>query len=592
MRRSELIILAAILLLGIALRGLYLSEIARSPDFSYPGIDAHYHDYWARGLVTGEWSATTPYTDPLIQSKPFFRAPGYPYFLALVYKLSGGSYLVIRIVQMLLGLLGVFIAFAIGRRWFGNTVALVFAGLMSVYWVFIYYEGELLEPALLNPLGLVLIYALGLWAEKITWKRAIVAGVLLGLFALVRQNILPFAVVALGWAYFILRERKETRKFRIAAIGLIVGAAAMILPATARNLVVGHDAVLISSSGGVNLYIGNNEMADGYTSVAPGFPRWTSHDYPRIVEALGNSVGRELSYSQASRLFTQAAVGWMKAHPGKAVHLTIRKAILFWGPLEVSNEKEDEFERRHYTALHLIPINFALALSLALLGTLLCFTGAGRPQEKKEEEASDAQYRVFILVLLFVLTYFLTYLPFFAAGRFRVPVIPSMLLLAACAIERLGRMIACGDVRGILYWGFFWIVSYGLAASNFTNYQPAADRWHFARGTAYSTVGKYDIAEKEYQKALELNSQSADAHAGLAVVLRAQGKLDDSIREFREAIRISPTLAQAHANLAVALYFKKDYAGAWKEVRLSRGGGIEPPAGFLEELAKEMPEPE
>ena len=591
MKRSELLILIGILLIGALLRGLYLSEIARSPDFEYPGIDAHYHDYWARGLATGEWSAPTPYTDPMIESKPFFRAPGYAYFLALVYKISGGSYLFARIVQMLLGLLSAVIAFFIGRRWCGKAVGLVFAALMCVYWAFIYYEGELLEPALLNPLGLLLVYSLGLWAEKVTWKRAFASGILLGLFALMRQNILPFGAVALVWAYWVLRGRNQLPDFRKAAIGLMLGATLMILPATIRNLVVGHDIVLISSSGGINLYIGNNDGADGYTSVPPGFPRWTSHDYPRIVEALGNSVGRELSYSEASKLFSQAATGWVKQNPGKALRLAVKKALLFWGPVEVSNEKEDELERRHYRALHLIPINFAIILSLAVIGALLCFIGIGSPNEK-DQDGSEAQHQFFVLVLLFIITYFVTYLPFFAAGRFRAPMIPFLLLLAAYALTKLGRLALCGDQKGVLYLGFFWLIAYALAATNFTHYQPAQDRWHFARGTAYSTVGRYDIAEAEYRRALELNPRYADARAGLATALRAEGNLDGSIAEFREALKMDPTIAQAHNNLAVALYFKGQYAEAWKEVHLSQKYGISPGSGFLDALSEKMPEPE
>lgn len=592
MRRSELLILIAILLLGAALRGIYLSEIARSPDFKYPGIDAHYHDYWARALATGEWSPPTPYADPMIRSKPFFRSPGYPYFLAMVYKLTGGSYLAARIAQMLLGLIGVLIAFVIGRRWCGRKVALIFAGLMSVYWVFIYYEGELLEPALLNVLALLLIYSLGLWTEKITWKRSLATGILIGLFALVRQNILPFGVVALGWAYWVVRTKKEMQSFRTACIGLILGCALMILPATIRNYVVGHDLVLISSSGGINLYIGNNPSADGYTSVAPGFPRWTSHDYPRIVEGLGDSVGRELEYSEASRLFTQAAIQWVRANPGRALRLTAKKALLFWGPVEVGNEKEDEFERQSYRVLRSIPGSFATVLSLALVGTLLCFTGAGSPRSSRHaKEASRAQYQVFILVLLLIVTYFLTYLPFFVAGRFRVPIIPCLLLLAAYGVSRAMDFIACRDFRALFYWACFFFVGYGIAAANFAHYRPAIDRWYFARGTAYDTAGNEELAEREYRRALEANPLYADAHAGLATVLREQGKTDEAIDEFREALRLNPTIAQAHSNLAVALYFKGRYAEAWDEVHLAKKYGITPPAGFLEALSKKMLEP-
>ena len=76
MKRShEIIILTAILLVGGLVRGLYLADMARTPDFTFPGVDAAYHDYWARSLATGDWSGYAPFPDPHIQSTPFFRPP-------------------------------------------------------------------------------------------------------------------------------------------------------------------------------------------------------------------------------------------------------------------------------------------------------------------------------------------------------------------------------------------------------------------------------------------------------------------------------------------------------------------------------------
>jgi len=52
----EVLLLVLIILVGILLRGVYLVEISEKPDFSHPLIDAAYHDYWARGLATGNWA--------------------------------------------------------------------------------------------------------------------------------------------------------------------------------------------------------------------------------------------------------------------------------------------------------------------------------------------------------------------------------------------------------------------------------------------------------------------------------------------------------------------------------------------------------
>ncbi|MFH0982041.1 MAG: hypothetical protein V2A79_10925, partial [Planctomycetota bacterium] len=117
-------------------RGLYLGEIADYPDFSSPGVDAGTHQYWARGLATGDWTPPDGRPDPHIPSTPFFRPPGYPYFLALVYSLAGSGPVTPRLVQMGLGLLNCVLAFVMGRKWHGGAVGLFWAGFMAFYWAF------------------------------------------------------------------------------------------------------------------------------------------------------------------------------------------------------------------------------------------------------------------------------------------------------------------------------------------------------------------------------------------------------------------------------------------------------------------------
>jgi 4-amino-4-deoxy-L-arabinose transferase-like glycosyltransferase len=593
-RSTEIIILAAILVLGAGLRGLYLAEIVKQPDFANPGIDASYHDYWARALITGDWSKPKLYPDPMIESTPYFRAPGYPYFLALVYAVSGSSYLWARLAQMLLGLASVLLAFKLGKRWFGSGIGLVFAGLMAVYGGFIYFEGELLEPVLLVALALALVYALSLWAEKISFKRSLAVGLLLGLYALVRPNILPFGAVALAWAWWIVRGKQGPGAFKKAALGLILGTLLMVLPATVRNYLVADDLVLIASSGGINLYIGNNSLSDGFTACPPNMPRWTSHDYPRIVEDLSRQMGRPLKQSEASALFSKAAVKFMVDNPGRTLKLIIKKALLFWGPLEVGNEKEDELERKASRVLGRIPLTFPLVLSLAVLGAGMLIGEARSRAPKKEFGGIDLKRRrqVFVLIVLFIAVYFLGYLPFFVAGRFRVPIIPFLLLLSAVGLARVGGFLARKDFRSISYWAFLWLIAYGLALTNFAGYRANVAGWHYGEGTAWLTAGHEEKAIRHFRSAIRVNPEYADAYVNLGIALRNQGKTDEAIEAYREAIRIRPNIPEAHNYLAVALYFKGGYAEAWREVHLAEQYGATPHPDFLENLSRKMPEPE
>ena len=43
----------------------------------------------------------------------------------------------------------------------------------------------------------------------------------------------------------------------------------------------------------------------------------------------------------------------------------------------------------------------------------------------------------------------------------------------------------------------------------------------------------------------------ADAHNGLGIAYYAQGKFDEAAKEYQEAIRINPNYADAHKNLGM-----------------------------------------
>ena len=129
--------LGIIILAGLFLRIFYLLEYIDSPDYGAPAVDAAYHDYWARGLVTGKWTVPDSAVDPQVYRHPFYRPPGYPYFLALVYLVFGTGALAPRIVQMLLGLSAAVLAYYLGRQWWGRAVGMVFfisdGGLLDLY---------------------------------------------------------------------------------------------------------------------------------------------------------------------------------------------------------------------------------------------------------------------------------------------------------------------------------------------------------------------------------------------------------------------------------------------------------------------------
>ncbi|MFL6446966.1 MAG: tetratricopeptide repeat protein [Bryobacteraceae bacterium] len=79
------------------------------------------------------------------------------------------------------------------------------------------------------------------------------------------------------------------------------------------------------------------------------------------------------------------------------------------------------------------------------------------------------------------------------------------------------------------------------------------------KGRTALEKGDYQVAKKHLENALAIDSQFADAHNDLGVVIGKSGQTDRAIPEFQKAIELTPEHKQAVANLCVALYTQGRY---------------------------------
>jgi len=549
-RRATGRALAAILLVGAVLRGLYLMEIAGSPETIAPALDAAFHDHWARALVTGDWSPPRFFPDPQIHTTPYFRPPGYPFFLAAIYTVLGQSPLPARGVQMLLGLVNVWLCYRLGRALFDRAVGLVAAAGMACTWSLLYFEGELLEPVLVVTLVLGSSLVWLRWWHRGGWLPAVGGGVLLGLFALVRPNALALVPVVWLWALWTLRRRRLPGRLRSALLGLPLGVLIAIVPATIRNFVVAGDFVLITSNGGVNLFIGNNAEADGYTARIPilhdlaAVQGWTCFDQPAIVRGVERLEGRRLQASEVSDFFARKAVDFATAQPGATLALAAKKAALFWGPLEVANNRELELVRATSPVLRWLP-GFPWVLSLALIGALRLVVDLRRT-------ARDHPTDMVVLLAGIVLVWFCSHLPFFVAGRYRAALVPLLWLFAAYAVRSVVGLLPARRPRAIA-WAAAWLALLACLHVPLADYRPDAGRWHFQRADALRMCGDLDAAIAEFRAATAVARPTDPLpHNNLGGALLQKGQAAEAIACFHAALAIDPAYVAARFNLALA----------------------------------------
>lgn len=553
--RWEIVALVAILLVGAGLRVAYLAELVRDPTFSSPAFDAHYHDYWAWGLVSGDWSRPMGLDDPRIERTPFFRPPAYPYFLAGVYAVFGHDYLAARVVQFALGLVSVVLVHGFTRRWFGPSEGLVAAALAATYWIFLFFEGELLAPVVLVPLVLGALATLAGCAGRPSAGRIAAAGLLLGLATLARPNVLAFVPVAALWLAWVGRRRGTRRAAGSAALVVAV-AAAVVVPAAIRNYRASGEWVWITANAGINLWIGNNPEADGTTPAIPdlealtGDAGWTCFDYPNVVRGLSRHLDRPLSYKGASEYWAAKAGRFILDRPVRFLELCAKRAALFWGPSEVGNNRDVHFARRGSVVLRAVPVTFPVVLALAVTGGALLWTDLRRRPDDRARE----RMAIFGLVTSFVGVYFLSFVPFFFAARYRVPVIPFLMMLGAYAIVRVVRSVRGREVRRVTITAAGLVGVLLVASVNWAGYEPNPEQWHYARGAAFGQQGRLDLAVREYRRALELDPRHSLAHNNLGLALIRLGRGEEGIAHLRAALEINPNDPRARFNLGGMLF--------------------------------------
>jgi len=548
-RRLRYFYAAAALLLAVlaaGLRLLYLEDLRREPGYAAPGIDAAYHLYWARGLATGKWEVPAGRDDPEVYRHPFYRPPGYPYFLAAVFDVFGTGPLAPRAVQMVLGAAGAFLAWALARRWFGEPAGVITGYLVGTYWIFVYFEGELVGVSLGLFIGYLLLLSLTALIRRPAPARGAVAGVCLGAYAQLRPNILVLLLPLGAWIFCFLRQFPVSRRGGIVAV-FAAGTAAMMVPAAVRNYAVSGEPVLVATNAGISIGVANNPVSDGTSHVIPGIGEiGTPFDWPRIVRGMEQRLGYvpgTLTHREASGILVRQALDFIAANPGTFLRQLGRKFLLFWGPAEVRNIRELTFERARSPLLSRLPLTWAPVLAGGVLGLALI---------PLISPAGSAARRYGLLAAIFIGGYFLSVWPFAAAARYRVPVIPLLLILGGYALASLVRLASARN-----FWGAAAATAAGaglwwLASIDWSGYEPAPEKWHADRGLAYLEAGDLAAAEAEFSEAILAAPGYGDAYCNLGVARQRAGDYSGAAEAYRKALAFKPG-ARAHKNLADVL---------------------------------------
>jgi 4-amino-4-deoxy-L-arabinose transferase-like glycosyltransferase len=319
--------------------------------------DSFYHQL-AQRLAAGDFA---------LGHQPFFLAPLYLGFIAGVYRLFGAGLLAPFIIQSLLGIAAVAVIYLAGLEIAGRTAAITAAALAALDGLFVMYGATLLAAALDPFLGALFLLLLIRAVKQPSPRRLALAAAALGLAILNRPNLILAAPLVIALPRLIPAPR------RLLSAALAAAAlAAVIAPITLRNYLASGDFVLISSHGGLNLYIGNGPEATGFYQAPAWMPPDVRGQAEGAREYLETQLHRPVRPAEVSSILTRMTVEWVREHPGAWLRLMARKGLCLLAGKEAGLNLSQGYLREACSpALWLAPAGMWLLIPLGLAGAVL-----------------------------------------------------------------------------------------------------------------------------------------------------------------------------------------------------------------------------
>ena len=522
--------------IALVVRLLFVYQSRDVPFIHHLVGDAAGYFAWAQRIAAGEW----------IGSESFYQAPLYPYILAVLFKAWASSVGVVRIAQSVWGVV------AVGCLGFGTAcfferrAGLLAALMLSVYPPAVFFDGIVQKTSLGCWLLCSLIALLGLAsrlsARRLLWGTAGV-GAVAGLLTLTRENAIVWLPLLPIWLWTLCRPAAAGRGGNGATIktlgSYVVGVGLVLGPVAVRNASVSGEWSLSTFQAGPNFYIGNHRGADGrYRPLVPGHetPAFERRDATALAERASERTlsSREVSQYWMSRAWTE-----IRSSPRWWLRLMGRKAMMVVNRYEVSDaESQYVYEAFSPLLAGLGSVwHFGVLFPLAVVGVVL----------------TRVNWRRLWILYLLVLSMASSVVLFYVMARYRFPLVPLLIPLAAAGCVELWDRLRTG--RGRSAGG---AIAGALVVALVANW-PLHDEKRLNAlawmnvGVALAQEGDLPGATAFFRRAVSDHPLSAEANNNLAQALAVQGDFAGAIPFYETAVRVEPRLIGTDYNLAVAL---------------------------------------
>lgn len=497
------------------------------------------------------------------------RPPLYIMFLAGIFKLVGPNLILVKLLQSGLSVGSVYLLYRLGLKAFNRKTGLIAGLLAAVAWPFAVLSFLLLSETLFIFLFLLSITLLteylaransdkspgGRWSKyipqgRIQWVLLVTSGIVLGLSALTRGQVLSFVPFILIWLWVALGRnwRKALGAFALIVIFFVL----TIAPWALRNYST-YGRAFIDTTGGYNFYLGALTGRNGAL-------------VSQTLEAVKNQSEREL-------LGYRKGLEYAVANPDKFLAKGFKESLDFWQINFGGDERlEKGYTKGLISAAWLIPDGLFGDLLYIIVGVLAAIGLVVAPGTSRGIKSFTLIWLGYNMALAFA---------FFAVSRFRLSIYFFLFLFAAYTLANwrevanwFKRPLAFGGAKGrMLRYAAGLILPLLFLAAVVPSYEPGQvlaydpnqtiigiNKWlqqqHAVAGDNLRREGKYSEALAEYSKADQYNPFT---QIGIGLTEAAQGRYDDAIGRIG---RTSQDISQSHLALG-AIYLmqgNKEYA--------------------------------
>lgn len=336
-----------------------------------------------------------------------WRPPTFPLLLVALFAVVGKSYLAMRVMLATFGALTAVATFYLGRRLWGERVGTYAGVAVAVNPGTIFSSGLTGPENLIAFLLVVSILMLLRLRETQTGRDAALSGLVIGLVAMTKTFYVTFPLLAAAWLMF--QPGSKRRLARNAAI-LCGGFLLVVAPWVVRNWGVLGKPRLTTTDAAMVFFTANTAS---WLNATLTHPPWPPPEYLQNLDKL-----KTMDELTRDKWFFDEAVASIRARPRLYVSRVLDRLWVMWRP---------------YVSAELYPGLMSKIRVLVMASTFipmmtLFFIGAWKLR---------GELKAFSIIYLLILAVTGSTALVHSVIRYRTPMEPLLILIAAFAAERL-----------------------------------------------------------------------------------------------------------------------------------------------------------